>query len=307
MEAAPVRANVGEYFTNDDQTVRVAAMLKRPELFPRVKAELATYKWNDSDFLLATYPKTGTNLVWEIMMMLLKGSPDYITTAKLALMIDQIPISDGLQAFPSPRVLNSHYRTDVLPPEFRKGKTVIVARNPKDTCVSKYQFMQGLKIKKYMGMSFGEFLLEFLHDKDTPYGRYFDYLVYMWSRRDDANVLAVFYEDFIMYPVETIQKLNEFMGKDRSPELVQQIADATSFDKMKKAKTAAATSGEMLAVIKGEALEMKKVERALVAQTTFRKGGIGGWKNHFTVADNELFDEFLTNWEGGKSIPFRYE
>ena len=34
----------------------------------------------------------------------------------------------------------------------------------------------------------------------------------------------------------TIQKVNEFMGTDRSPELIQQIAEATSFSKMKEAK-----------------------------------------------------------------------
>ena len=34
----------------------------------------------------------------------------------------------------------------------------------------------------------------------------------------------------------TIQKVNEFMGTDRGPELIQQIADATSFSKMKEAK-----------------------------------------------------------------------
>ena len=36
--------------------------------------------------------------------------------------------------------------------------------------------------------------------------------------------------------METIQKVNEFMGTSRSPELIQQIADATSFSKMKEAK-----------------------------------------------------------------------
>jgi len=37
-------------------------------------------------------------------------------------------------------------------------------------------------------------------------------------------------------PVENIQKINEFMGTQRSPELIQQIADATSFNNMKAAK-----------------------------------------------------------------------
>ena len=35
-------------------------------------------------------------------------------------------------------------------------------------------------------------------------------------------------------------------------------------------------------------------------------GGIGDWKNHFTVADNELFEAFLDKWTVSKEIPFRY-
>lgn len=35
-------------------------------------------------------------------------------------------------------------------------------------------------------------------------------------------------------------------------------------------------------------------------------GDIGDWKNHFTVADNELFEAFLDKWAVSKEIPFRY-
>ena len=36
-------------------------------------------------------------------------------------------------------------------------------------------------------------------------------------------------------------------------------------------------------------------------------GDIGDWKNHLTIADNEMFDSFLQNWTAGKEIPFTYE
>ena len=45
--------------------------------------------------------------------------------------------------------------------------------------------------------------------------------------------------DFVQDPVPTIQKINEFMGTQRSPELIQQVADVTSFSKMKEGKHAA--------------------------------------------------------------------
>ena len=36
-------------------------------------------------------------------------------------------------------------------------------------------------------------------------------------------------------------------------------------------------------------------------------GKIGDWRNHLTVADNELFDSVLEKWTAGKEIPFIYE
>ena len=36
-------------------------------------------------------------------------------------------------------------------------------------------------------------------------------------------------------------------------------------------------------------------------------GEIGDWKNHFTVADNEMFEEALQKWPTVKTIPFQYE
>ena len=37
-------------------------------------------------------------------------------------------------------------------------------------------------------------------------------------------------------PVASVKKVNDFMGTNRSPEFIQQIADAIQFDKMKSGK-----------------------------------------------------------------------
>jgi len=58
-------------------------------------------------------------------MMLLRGSADYITDGKVACMIDLFPLKKTEAVFPSPRVLNTHYRLDVLPKAFRGKKTVV--------------------------------------------------------------------------------------------------------------------------------------------------------------------------------------
>ncbi|XP_067945640.1 sulfotransferase 1C2-like [Watersipora subatra] len=304
-------STTGEYFVSEDGSVRVPALTARREALPKIREDLAAHKWNRSDFLLSTYPKTGTTFAWEVMTMLLNGSPEYINVIKTALMIDTFPISESSKHFPSPRVLNTHYRSDVLPAEFRKAKTVVVLRNPKDACVSFYHDVKNLAtlvpvMKVFEDETFEKFQLRFLYDDDAPYGTYFGYTEYMWSLRNEPNVLVVFYEDLKSDPLTTIQRLNQFMGTNRSRELEQQIADATSFDKMKRSKLALSFSKEMS---KLEHEDISKGKKSLLGPRVahvYRKGIVGDWKNHFTVADNERFDDFLMHWEGGKGIPFKY-
>ncbi|XP_067947799.1 sulfotransferase 1C2-like isoform X2 [Watersipora subatra] len=304
----------GEYLSNEDGSVQVPAFFMDAEKFQRIQSDLKTYKWNDSDFLLATFPKCGTHFMWETMMMLLKGSADYISASKTLLMVDACPVGMSNKVFPSPRVLNTHYRIDVLPGEFRKGKTVALMRNPKDTCVSYYYHYKNITMSMkdepnpFENLTFAQFMELFLHDKDLPYGSYFDYIEYMWSLRDDPNILVVFYEDLKMNSIDTIQRLNEFMGTNRSPELVKEIADAVNFDKMKVGKTTGPPSKEMIAVMKTQSPNPEAILEKLRLGTLqiYRKGGIGDWKNHLTVAQNEHFDSFLKGWEAGKDIPFKY-
>ena len=44
-------------------------------------------------------------------------------------------------------------------------------------------------------LTFPMFLRTFLFDKDASYGRYFEYLEYMWSLRDNPHLLIVYFED----------------------------------------------------------------------------------------------------------------
>ena len=63
--------------------------------------------------------------MWEIATMLLRGSSEYVRDSKVLCMIDMFPVTKVGDLFPSPRVLNTHYRLDVLPSEFRGKKTVV--------------------------------------------------------------------------------------------------------------------------------------------------------------------------------------
>ena len=52
------------------------------------------------------------------------------------------------------------------------------------------------KAAQEMGkFTLGAFLQLFLFNKDLVFGSYFDYIQYMWSRRDQPGILLVFFED----------------------------------------------------------------------------------------------------------------
>jgi len=249
--------------------------------------------------------------------MLVRDSADYIEESKHGCMIDMYPVNESHELVPSPRVLNTHYRLDVLPKTFRGKKTVCVLRNPKDVAASFYFHRKkrvsniGMDEKKreelLAKLTFSAFLGAFLFDNDCPYGRYFDYVEYMWSLRDDPNLLLVHFEDLKRDPVEVIQQVNEFIGTNRSPELVQNIAEATNFASMREGKKDSTNRLlEKTRNMKEQGEESKEKRLVNSAQDIYRKGEIGDWKNHFTVADNELFDACLDRWAVGKEIPFRY-
>ena len=63
--------------------------------------------------------------MWEIATMLLRGSAEYVKDSKILCMIDLTPVTKTGDLIPSPCVLNTHYRLDVLPSEFRGKKTVV--------------------------------------------------------------------------------------------------------------------------------------------------------------------------------------
>ena len=62
--------------------------------------------------------------MWEIMTMLQRGSAESIKEPKELIMLEMVPITKSDKIFPSPRVINTHLRLDVLPKEFRGRKTV---------------------------------------------------------------------------------------------------------------------------------------------------------------------------------------
>ncbi|XP_041432895.1 sulfotransferase 1C4 isoform X2 [Xenopus laevis] len=182
------------------------------------------------------------------------------------------------QKMASPRILKTHFPINLVPPSFleKKVKVVYVARNAKDCMVSYYYFQKMNKILPDPG-TWDSYFSAFLAG-DVPWGSWFDHVIGWWKAVDKHQILFIFYEDMIKDPMHEIRKVMKFLGKDLSDEVLENIKYRTSFQAMKENPMSNYTT----------------LPKAIFDQTIspfMRKGTVGDWKTHFSVAQNIIFDE----------------
>lgn len=268
--------------------------LKLP-LFDNIEEILSALPYmpiRDEDVLLIGYPKSGTHWLWEVINMILHGNTTYMNENKVKFFIEYSK-QEAFETTETPRVLNSHLPLRLLPLGVleKNIKTVFVARNPKDIAVSLYWHMfQMYEFSGYEG-TFNGFFDVFL-DGHVSYGSWFDYML-RWQEDFDNNpdwpVHTILYEDMKEEPVVEIQKLASFLGKNDETDFCAQVADKCSIEKMRKVKPP-------------PILKMRTP-----GATLFRKGVVGDWKNFFTVAQNEKFDELYQEKTKNLKLKFRFE
>lgn len=244
-------------------------------------------KVRTDDVFLVAYPKAGTHWTSEIMHMLLHGKIEYNAEPQINSMLPfQAP--ERMDQLPSPRIINSHMYFRHLPRDIlnKRNKIVFVNRNPKDVAVSYYYHCQQVSLK-FQG-SWNDFLDLFLLDQVHMY--HCPWHVYMldWERfmleHTELDVLIVNYEDLSKNATKEIERIAEFLDVKNTAEFYNKVAEKCSFKQLKQ---------DYVKRDKGGVL--------------FRKGGVGGWKDWFTVSQNERFDKFLKDKMKDSTWKFIYE
>ncbi|CAL8367714.1 unnamed protein product [Lota lota] len=274
-------------------------MLPRPNIFDFHGVSMTHYfmdNWENiqnfkarpDDILIATYPKAGTTWASYILDLLYfsQTQPDRQTSTPihervpfLELQIPNHPsgtdLADSLDT--SPRLIKTHLPVQMVPKSFweQKCRVVYVARNAKDNAVSYFHFDRMNVIQPEPG-DWNSFLQRFMDGK-MVFGSWYDHVTGWWERKQSHPKLHyMFFEDMVEDTGREIDKLCSFLGLTSTAKEKEQISNLVQFDSMKK--------DDMANYSTVEVMDFK-------ISPFMRKGKVGDWKNHFTLTQNEQFDE----------------
>ncbi|XP_070579733.1 sulfotransferase 1E1-like [Ptychodera flava] len=295
--------------------------------------KIRNFKVRSDDVFLLTYPKSGTTWMKEILPLVFNGGdieaikdiPVDIRVPYLEFTISaeddemcrggqkafQVPDDFNLDEMESPRIINSHLGEKFLPIELeeKNPKIIYVARNPKDVSVSSYYFVQLLLATEYKSRpanpyrNFSEFFPDYLDCKNRfqvvgyAGSKWHEHVLTWWKRRHDKNVLFLKYEDMFQDLESNVRKIAKFLDLQLTDDVVKKISDHCTIGNMKKNKMAT----------KSNYCETTTNVTAEEGSPFVRKGGAGGWKKYFTVAENEILDRHYREWMKDSDLEMTFE
>ncbi|XP_041941908.1 cytosolic sulfotransferase 3-like isoform X1 [Alosa sapidissima] len=268
------------------------------------------FRARPDDILIATYPKAGTTWVSCILDLLYFGKdmperqttlPIYERVPFLEIAVPQIdkacslPIGTELadQLSTSPRLIKTHLPVQLIPKGFweQNCRMVYVARNAKDNAVSYFHFDRMNMVQPEPG-DWNSYIEKFMEGK-TVFGPWYDHVTGWWEKKQTySNILYIFYEDLIEDTGREMERLCSFLGLSTTAEERESIRGGVQFDAMK--------ANPMANYSTIPVMDFK-------ISPFMRKGKVGDWKNHFTVAQNEKFDEHYKQRMKNSSLAFRTE
>ncbi|XP_071384665.1 cytosolic sulfotransferase 3-like [Centroberyx affinis] len=240
------------------------------------------------DILIATYPKAGTTWVSYILDLLYFGQTNSERQTSIPIH-ERVPfleidipteytgthLAEKLPT--SPRLIKTHLPVQFVPKSFweQNCRIVYVARNAKDNAVSYFHFDRMNKVQPEAG-DWSSFLQRFMEGK-MVFGPWYDHVTGWWEKKEThSKIHYMFYEDLIEDTGREIDSLCSFLGLSPSAEEKERVRGGVQFDNMKKDNMANYSTVKVM--------DFK-------ISPFMRKGKVGDWKNHFTVAQSEQFDE----------------
>jgi len=255
-----------------------------------VVEHLGRFRARPSDILVASFPKSGTTWLQEIVWRVVHEetaasghhqSLEYRFPVLETPQIDVMPMR-CIHDMEDPRLMKTHLMHHLLPESVHSSgaKVLYVSRDARDVCVSYYHYARLVNFMMYRG-TFQEFRASFQRG-ETLYGPYREHVKSYLDHAD--TVLCLTYEQLHSDRAEVVRKVAEFLGRTLTDASVQGIVNHTSFDVMKRDPSTNFTHWE------DSGLAVRDEEG-----TFMRKGKVGDWANYFSDADSDAF----IKWRNG--------
>ncbi|OWM90052.1 cytosolic sulfotransferase 15-like [Punica granatum] len=269
------------------------------------------FKARDLDIVLTTIPKSGTTWlkalafaianrrrfpVFEKTHPLLTSNPhdlvpffEYKVYAR-----NELP---DLSSLPDPRIFGSHIPFHALPETIKNSgcKIVYICRNPFDTFVSQWIFLNKVKPKSLPDVSL-EDAFEMFCNGAVGFGPFWAHMLGYWnaSLEKPEKVMFLKYEDMKEDTPAHLKKLALFLGypftlEEEKAGVVKGLAELCSFEKMKE-------------------LEVNKSGQSIMNfenKNLFRKAEVGDWVNHLSLSMEEQLSKVLEEKLGGSGLQFK--
>ncbi|XP_060787536.1 cytosolic sulfotransferase 3-like [Neoarius graeffei] len=295
--------------------VSLMKSVSRPELIEFEGIHMSHYftdNWENiqnfqarpDDILIATYPKAGTTWVSYILDLLYFGNiaperqtsmPIHVRVPFLESFFPGIPSGVELaeKLTTTPRLIKTHLPVQLVPKSFweQNCKVVYVGRNAKDNAVSYFHFERMNKGQPEPG-DWNTYIQTFMEGKKV-FGPWYDHVCGYWKKKQTySNLHYMFFEDMVEDTGREVERLCSFLGLSTPIEERERITKSTHFDAMKQNNM---TNYSTVPIMD------------FTVSPFMRKGKVGDWKNHFTVAQNEKFDEHYKQKMKNTNLQFRTE
>ncbi|XP_077875470.1 amine sulfotransferase isoform X2 [Ictidomys tridecemlineatus] len=239
------------------------------------------FEIRDDDVFIITYPKSGTIWTQQILSLIYfeghRNRTEDIKTMDRAPFFEYNPRNLDFIKMPSPRIFTSHMPYYLVPKGLKNKKAKFLA----DTTSL---FVCGAEDRTRATCM------------PVVGSRWFDHVKGWYEHRHDFNIQFMSYEDMKKDLRSAVLKICRFLEKELSEEVVDTVVKEATFQNMKTNPQA-----NYHDILKYE-IGVRNDEGHFL-----RKGIIGDWKHHFTVEQNERFDQIFQREMKDISLKFIWD
>jgi aryl sulfotransferase len=242
------------------------------------------FAFRDDDIIIATYAKSGTTWMQQIVSQLIFDGKEGINVPDLSPWVDfrLVPPErfPKLEAQTNRRFIKTHLPLDALL-VWPKAKYIYIARDGRDTAWSMFNHYVNFSEERFALMSSApglvgpgiektifdvhEFYSTWFNGNGSPYWPYWEHIRTWWACREAPNILLVHFNDLKADLAGNIRRIAAFLNIEQPDATMDRIIEHCTFDYMK-------THAELVAPAGGTSWEGG-------ARTFINKGTNNRWRD----------------------------